>query len=172
LSSASDRTTHLESFDSFYRREYSGIVAIVRALVRDGTAAEDLAQDTFMSANRHWPKISGYDQPRAWVRRVAINKATSFLRWRGAEWRAVNRFGGQRETTIPELSPAGEEVWSEVRRLPRRQAQAVVLHYVAQLTMGEIAEVMECSTGAVKSHLSRARSTLSTTLSEWSEETP
>ena len=171
MSSASDQTRHIESFDSFYRREFGGIVAIIRALVRDGAGAEDLAQEAFISANRHWPKVSGYDDPRAWVRRVAINKATSFLRWRGAEWRAATRFGGQRETAIPELSPAGEEVWREVRRLPRRQAQAVVLHYVAQLTMVEIADAMKCSTGAVKSHLNRARSTLSNTLSDWSEET-
>lgn len=170
LSSTSDHTRHIE-FDSFYRREFNGIVAIVRALVRDGAAAEDLAQDTFMSANRHWSKVSGYDEPRAWVRRVAINKATSFLRWRGAEWRAVTRFGGRAETTIPELSPAGDEVWQEVRRLPKRQAQAVVLHYVAQLTMVEVAETMNCSVGAVKSHLSRARASLSTTLSHWTEET-
>lgn len=171
MSSASDHATHLESFDSFYRREFTGIVAIVRALVRDGAAAEDLAQDTFISARRHWPKVSAYDEPRAWVRRVAINKATSFLRWRGAEWRAAARVGGQAETTIPELSPFGDEVWREVRRLPRRQAQAVALHYVGQLTMVEIADVMRCSTGAVKSHLSRARSTLTKTLSDWSEET-
>jgi RNA polymerase sigma-70 factor (ECF subfamily) len=171
LSSASNHAKHLESFETFYRREFGGIVAIVRALVRDGAAAEDLAQDTFIAANRHWPKVSGYDEPRAWVRRVAINKATSYLRWRGADWRATSRVGRQMETTIPEMSPAGDEVWREVRRLPRRQAQAVVLHYVGQLTMVEIAEVMKCSTGAVKSHLSRARSTLSNTLSDWSEET-
>jgi len=164
-------TPEVESFEAFYRREYTRMVAIARALLRNGSAAEDLAQESFVTAHRHWARVGRYDDPGAWVRRVLINRATSFQRRLGAEWRAVNRLGGRAdETTVPELTPQATEVWEEVRRLPRRQAQATVLHYVDQLSVEEIGEVMGCSSGAVKSHLHRARNRLSELLQEWDEE--
>lgn len=164
-------THEAEPFEVFYRREYTRMVAIARALLRSGVAAEDLAQESFVTAHRHWGTIAGYDDPGAWVRRVLINRATSFHRKRGAEWRALTRLGGRAgEDTIPELTPQATEVWDEVRRLPRRQAQATVLYYVDQLTVEEIGEVMGCSSGAVKSHLHRARSQLSRSLAAWDQE--
>jgi DNA-directed RNA polymerase specialized sigma24 family protein len=53
-----------------------------------------------------------------------------------------------------------EEFWSLVRQLPRRQAQSVALFYLYDLSVAEIAETLECSTGSVKSHLSRGRAAL------------
>ena len=61
-------------------------------------------------------------------------------------------------------------MWDEVRKLPRRQAQATVLHYVDQLSIEEIAEVMGVSPGAVKAHLA-GRTRLSKRLVAWGEET-
>jgi RNA polymerase sigma factor (sigma-70 family) len=85
----------------------------------------------------------------------------------GAEWRAISRLGAREPHSLPELSPLATEVWDEVRRLPRRQAQATVLHYVDQLSVEEIGEVLGVSPGAVKSHLHRARSNLGQTLKSW-----
>jgi RNA polymerase sigma-70 factor (ECF subfamily) len=88
-----------------------------------------------------------------------------------AEWRAVHRLGGRAdERTVPDLTPETTEVWDEVRKLPRRQAQAIALHYVDQLSVEEIGQVMGCSSGAVKSHLHRARARLSERLQTWDEE--
>ncbi len=160
-----------EPFDSFYRREYHRMVAIARALLRTGAAAEDVVQESFVTAHRHWAKVSGYDDPGAWVRRVVVNRATSLRRRWSAEQRALDRLGGQTGSdTLPALSPAATEVWDVVRRLPRRQAQATVLCYVDQLSMEEIGQVMGCSPGAVKSHLHRARARLGVSLAAWSEE--
>jgi RNA polymerase sigma-70 factor (ECF subfamily) len=160
----------VEPFEVFYRREYSRMVAIARALTRSGSAAEDLVQESFVAAHRHWDRISNYEDPGAWVRRVLINRSTSWHRKMGAELRAVARLGAREPDTLPELSPATTEVWDEVRRLPRRQAQATVLHYVDQLSVEEIGEVLGVSSGAVKSHLHRARSNLSRSLKSWDEE--
>jgi RNA polymerase sigma-70 factor (ECF subfamily) len=159
-----------EPFEVFYRREYSRLVAIARALTRSGAAAEDLAQETFVSAHRQWDRVSTYDDPGAWLRRVLINRATSWQRKMGAEWRAISRLGGRAPDTLPDLSPPATEVWDQVRRLPRRQAQATVLHYVDQLSVEEIGEVLGVSPGAVKTHLHRARSNLGQTLKAWREE--
>lgn len=160
----------VEPFEVFYRREYTRMVAIARALTRSGSAAEDMAQESFVTAHRNWDRVSKYDDPAAWVRRVLINRSTSWHRKMGAELRALTRLGARERDTLPELSPAATEVWDEVRRLPRRQAQATVLHYVDQLSVEEIAEVLGVSTGAVKSHLHRARSSLSRALDTWREE--
>jgi RNA polymerase sigma-70 factor (ECF subfamily) len=58
---------------------------------------------------------------------------------------------------VGELEPESGEVWQAVAQLPTRQAQAVALYYVDQLSLEEIGEVLGCSTGTVKTHLSRAR---------------
>lgn len=167
---AAETTSRSISFENFYRSEYRNIVAMARALLRDGAAAEDLAQESFLAAHRHWDRISRYDAPQAWVRRVMINRANSMRRRIGAEWRALAKVGADQETQMPDLSPATTEMWDQVGDLPRRQRQAVVLHYVGQLTMNEIGEVMGCSSGAVKSHLHRARETLGRRLSDLNEE--
>jgi len=165
-------TPDVENFEAFYRREYTQIVGMARALLPSSGSAEDVAQESFVAAHHNWARISAYDDPKAWVRRVLINRATSLRRRQAAEWRAMSRIGGRAgEDTLPELSPQATEVWEEVRRLPRRQAQATVLHYVGQLSIEEIGVVMECSPGAVKTHLHRARARLNRSLSAWSEET-
>lgn len=160
-----------DRFESFYRREYHHVVAVARALAPDREAAEDLAQESFAIAHRHWDRVSRYQDPRSWVRRVMINKATSMRRRIGAELRAMTRAGHDPHRGVTsDFSPTTDEVWAEVRRLPRRQQQAIALHYVGQLTTEEIGEAMGCSTGAVKSHLHRAKETLRGRLSDWSEE--
>ncbi|MGH8946619.1 MAG: RNA polymerase sigma factor [Acidimicrobiia bacterium] len=157
------------AFEVFYRREYQQIVAMARALLQDGGAAEDLAQESFLAAHRHWDRISRYDAPQAWVRRVMLNRAYSLRRRIGAELRALSRVGVERESQMPDLSPPTTEIWDQVGHLPRRQRQAVVLHYVGELSLNEVGEAMGCSTGAVKSHLHRARETLGRRLSDWNE---
>jgi RNA polymerase sigma factor (sigma-70 family) len=146
------------------------MVAIARALVAERSQAEDLVQESFISAHRHWDRISGYDQPRLWVRRVLINRATSLRRRLGSELKAVVRIKTEPGTgVVDDLSPPSTEVWEEVRKLPRRQQQSVVLHYVGGLTMEEIGEALDCSPGTVKAHLHRARQQLKTKLSSWEE---
>lgn len=167
---APDDTQTVGSFEAFYQREYRGVVAIARAVSPDRASAEDLTQEAFAAAHKHWDRISRYEEPRAWVRRVMINRATSMRRRLGAESRAIERAGHDpNRGIVTDLSPETLEVWSVVRRLPKRQQQAIALHYVGQLSVEEIAQVMSCSVGAVKSHLHRARQSLRQLLAEWKE---
>jgi RNA polymerase sigma-70 factor, ECF subfamily len=162
----------LENFDAFYRRESARSVALARALAPDLPHAEDLAQEAFLAAHRNWARVSGYESPQAWVRRVPINKATSLHRRIASELLAVNRI---KPTVVseasPDLSPENHELWDAVRRLPRRQAQAIALHYVGEMTVAEAALVMKCTRGAVKTHLHRGRARLEETLIAWREQT-
>jgi RNA polymerase sigma-70 factor (ECF subfamily) len=61
---------------------------------------------------------------------------------------------------VVELPERDEEFWTAVRRLPRRQAQVVALHYVDDLGVAATAEVLGVSVGAVKQYLFRARQVL------------
>jgi len=151
----------IERFDAFYRDEFPRAVALAYALTGNRAVSEDVAQETLLAAHRHWDRIGTYDQPTAWVRRVLINRATSFHRRRTVEWRAVLRLASRGANTIvPDLEPEDAEVWAAVRELLRRQAQAIALHYVEELSLEEIGEVLGCSPGTVKTHLHRARTRL------------
>ena len=151
-----------ENFDAFYRRELAGLVAFARALAGPGYA-EDIAQDAMLTAYRHWREVSRLDSPAAWVRRVCANRAVSALRRRGVEARALVRLGSRRAPADP-APREYEEFWAEVRRLPRRQAQVVALHYIYDLGVAEIASTLGCAEGTVKVHLSRGRAALGSRL--------
>ena len=101
--------------------------------------------------------------PAMWVRRVCANLATSQLRRRTIEARALLRLGARVPRPVP-LEEEDEAFWSTVRALPRRQAQVVALYYLYDLGVAEVAAILEMTDGTVKTHLSRARKTLAARL--------
>jgi len=147
-------------FDDWYRGEYRAVVALVYTLSGSRGASEELAQDAFMEAHRRWHSISGYENPGAWVRKVAMNKARSRLRRRGAEARAYARHLVLDRPLPEELPEPADHFWAEVRSLPRQQARVVALHYLEDRSVDEIAEILDISPGTVKTHLHRGRATL------------
>ncbi|MPZ53486.1 MAG: sigma-70 family RNA polymerase sigma factor [Acidimicrobiia bacterium] len=153
-------------FDDFYRVTFPRMVDIARGLSGSRLAAEDLAQDALVAAYRQWPKVGGLDNPGAWVRRVVINKSVSRYRRHLAEAKALVRLRPIRGASPEPLPDDAEEFWRAVRQLSRRQAQAITLHYLEDLPLGEIAEIMEISPNTVKVHLHRGRTTLAELLEE------
>jgi RNA polymerase sigma-70 factor (ECF subfamily) len=81
-----------------------------------------------------------------------------------AERRAVRRLAGRSVSTADPLAAEGDRFWSEVRRLPKRQAQVTALFYALDLPVREVATTLGCAEGTVKMHLSRARSELAARL--------
>ncbi len=149
----------LPDFDAFYDREFDAVAALAYVLSGSGIASDDLAQEAFLAAYRRWPEIGRYDNPGAWVRRVVINRSVSSFRRGVTLARVVTRLGAGM-APIPEISPDSVAVWQAVRRLPARQAQAVALHYLEDLTLDSVAQILDCSVETVRTHLSRARKTL------------
>lgn len=129
-------------------------------------ASEDLAQEAFIAAHENWDKVGTYEKPEAWVRRVVSNLSVSRFRRRTTEMKALTRLAGFRnETTeLPALPQEAEAFWSNVRRLPKRQSQAIALHYLEDLPVAEIAEILECSPNTVKVHLHKGRKKLAARL--------
>ena len=147
-------------FEAFYRSESGRVLGVVTALTGDRAVAEDLTQEAFAAAYRTWPRISTYDRPGSWVRRVAVNRAVSSLRTRQAERRALQRVQTLPDRTAPTEPRVDDALWQAIRSLPAKQAQAIALTYVEDLPPIRVAEILGCSEGAVKSHLNRARRTL------------
>jgi RNA polymerase sigma-70 factor (ECF subfamily) len=94
---------------------------------------------------------------------VCANKAASVFRRRATEARALLRLTARLEPTTDGHDPDAD-LWTEVRRLPRRQAQAIALYYVYGRSVAEVARILECSEGSVKTHLHRGRTTLAARL--------
>jgi RNA polymerase sigma-70 factor (ECF subfamily) len=150
-------------FEDFFRDEYPRLVPMLHALTGDRHRAEDLAQEALLRAQRDWRRIAAYDRPGAWVRRVALNAASTAGRRMGRERRALALVG---DPPPLELPAGDEELWRAVRELPEQQRWAVVLHYVEDRPVAEVALVLECAEGTVKTHLSRARAALARRLAE------
>jgi RNA polymerase sigma-70 factor (ECF subfamily) len=147
-----------EPFVRFFRAEYPAVVSLAYGVSGSRTAAEDVAQEAFLRAHRDWKRVEAMDSPEGWVRRVAINLATSRWRRLRAETSALARL-----SPPVSLVPPGDHLstfWEEVRRLPTRQAQAVTLHYLEDMSVDEIASVLEIANGTVKALLSQGRERL------------
>ena len=153
------QTLDTKPFTEFYESQYRPVVEFAFALTGDRWAAEDLAQEAFIDAERDWQRLATYDQPAAWVRRVLANKSVSRFRRLGAESRALLRLG-HKPPAPPQLSAESVEVWEAVRSLPKRQAQAIALTYLEDLSLQEVGEILECSPFTVKTHLQRGRAAL------------
>jgi RNA polymerase sigma factor (sigma-70 family) len=159
----------VESFESFYRREYPRLLVLARALAGD-QAAEDVAQESMVVTYRQWTRIAQLESPVGYVRGICAHKAVSWTRRLSAERRALRRVAARRSATVQQLAPDSERFWAEVRRLPRRQAQAAALFYALDLPVSAVADTLGCAEGTVKVHLSRARAQLSERLLPSEEE--
>ena len=156
-------------FAAFFRTEYPGIVALATAVTGDRQVGEDIAAEAMSRAFQRWDRVSGYDRPGAWTRRVAINLLHSRRRRLGSEIRAVLRLRPRLEVTAADSADAvvGTDRFHELLRpLAPRQRTAAALHYLDDLSVADIAELMGCSDGTVKSHLHAARAAIARTLEE------
>ena len=153
-----------ERFDVFYQREFRSVVGLAYALSGSRIAAEDLAQEAFMTAHQHWEKVGQYESPGAWVRRVVSNKSVSLYRRKAAEARALARVKLDRQIPLPDLDPHDEDFWQTVRSLPRRQAQAIALHYLEDRPVAEVAAILGCTESTAKVHLHKGRKSLAARL--------
>jgi len=151
-------------FTGFFRAEFSRVVRTVFLILNDRGRAEEIAQDAFIQLLDHWGKVSGYEQPDAWVRRVAIRMAGRAARRERMRGLLEGRFRPAVATPPPE--EPGTEVLRAVRRLPPNQRTAVVLFYLEDRPIAEIADVLGCSPATARVHLHNARQRLAAFLHE------
>jgi RNA polymerase sigma-70 factor, ECF subfamily len=149
------------SFEEFYAAVFNRLVGQLFLVTGSLPEAEDVVQEAFTRAAGRWTRLRDYDVPEIWVRRVAINLATDGFR------RARRRLLlAARLVPDPHPPPTldGVAVAEALQRLPLAQRQVVVLHYLLDLPVDQVAAELGVPIGTVKSRLARARAALVTRL--------
>lgn len=148
-------------FDEFYRAEFRGLVVLASAVLGQRAGAEDVAQEAMLDAFRRWDRVGGYEAPRAWVRKVVVQRGMKVSKKRSnerdAHLRAVAPVGAVPTASTASIDPS---LLVHLRALPPQQRAAVALHYLEDLSIKDIASLLEIAEGTVKAHLFKARSSL------------
>ena len=151
-------STQTWTFDDLYRAQFTRMVSIARLMTGSLALAEEVVQDAFVQVLRGWANI---DHPVAYLRIAVINGCRSQGRRQAVERR--------HPPIAPEpaiIDTTAIAVRDALADLPPRQRAAVVLRYFEDLSERDIAEIIGCQPGTVKSLLSRSRTTLRRTLHE------
>ena len=150
-------------FDAFYRDTSSRVVHLVYASTGDLGLAQDCTQEAYARAWERWPTVSRADDPLSWVRTVARRLAISAWRKNQNRGEAHRRHG---ETTpIPPPNENRVAVVEALRSLSAPVREVVTLHYIADLTVDQIAHETHTPAGTVKARLHRGRAQLARALS-------
>jgi RNA polymerase sigma-70 factor (ECF subfamily) len=157
------------TFEPFFADQYPRLVRLLVARTGRRDLAEELAQEAMLRAHVRWTRISRYDDPAAWVRRVGLNLCSNWWARTRTERRLVERLGSERPPP-PALPAEDDEFWAAVRSLPDRQASAIVLHYVEDRSVADVARIMGCALGTAKAHLHKGRAHLATLLDTTTED--
>jgi RNA polymerase sigma-70 factor (sigma-E family) len=172
---------------TLYAEHALGLVRLAVVLTGDRGAAEDVVQDAFLGLYRRWDHLADTAAPLAYLRVSVVNGCRTALRRRSRLWLGATadvaeeaaRDGGSADygggAPLAESAEArallGDEqrtVAAALRKLPRRQREAVVLRYYLDLSVEETAQAMGVSPGTVKSATSRALATVGQIMREGS----
>lgn len=139
-----------ETVEQAYRRLRPAMVRLAHLLTGSMELAEDTVHDAFIACGRHWSTL---DNPDAYVRRAVANEAMSALRRARREREKTTRL--ERITAVTVGLPELDETWDVLRQLPDRQRMALVLRFYEDLSEAEIARLLGCRPGTVKSLVHR-----------------
>jgi RNA polymerase sigma-70 factor (sigma-E family) len=160
----------VRDFEDFVAARGDSLVRFALMLCGDPHRAEDLVQTALARAYPRWGRISAMERPEAYVKAVLVH---DHLRW----WR--RRSSGEvpvaRVREIPTADAgaahaARDAAWRLLGSLPRQQRAVLVLRYYEDLPDSEIAEILQCKPGTVRSLASRALATLRASLPDLDKE--
>jgi RNA polymerase sigma-70 factor, ECF subfamily len=142
-----------EAYDAFFQTSWAGLQAQAYVLTGSMEQAQDLTQEALLRAWTHWDRISGYDSPEGWTRRVLQNLCVAS--WRKAQVRRA--IGPRPLATTVDMPEDHVSLAQAMRLLPGPQARALLLHDGLGMTVAETAQELDVPEGTVKSWLSRSR---------------
>ncbi|MPZ84351.1 MAG: SigE family RNA polymerase sigma factor [Actinophytocola sp.] len=155
--------TNGEWFAQLYQESYRSLVLTAYALLRDLGEAEEVTQEAFAVAYGRRARVARADSPEAWIRTVVVNLARRRWRRRAMLDRILRREGDE-EPGPPAAFGEHLDLHAAIRTLSHEYQAAVVLHYLADLPVDEVASILDVPVGTVKSRLSRARAALAAQL--------
>ena len=144
-------------FDEYVQSRYGELLRFAYVLTGDRHLADDLVQEALEQTGVHWRRVRRQDDPEGYVRRIIVNRFLNRTRLLRRE-RLV--------AEVPERGhhvdgePRDEALWRLVALPPRQQRAVLVLRFFLDLSESQVAEVLGCSIGTVKSNGSRAMAKL------------
>lgn len=151
------------TYEEFADTRLTALLRYAVMLTGDPHQAQDLVQETMVRVQLNWRKVRRADSPERYVRRMLTNQ---YIDWQRGSWVRRVLLRAEPEETVPvpvdhaDRAVDRDQVWSWLARLPRRQRATLVLRYYEDLPDAEIAEVLGCAVGTVRSSISRALATL------------
>jgi RNA polymerase sigma-70 factor (ECF subfamily) len=138
-------------FDGFYATHFDDVARAISLAAGDRELARDATQEAFARALRRWRTVRDMDRPDGWVYVVAMNQLRD-------HWRRLERRGPTEKIAVDTSGAVVTRlsVRDAIATLPPRQRQAVVLRYLADLTLADVATAMGCALGTVKATLHEA----------------
>lgn len=159
------------AFDILVRKYQNRIVNVIGRYIKDSDEVYDVAQEAFIKAYRALPRFRGDSAFYTWLYRIAINTSKNFLVAQGrrppdrdVDMADAEQFGGEsalRDVSTPERELTRDEVqqtiFSAIDSLPEELKTAITLRELDGLSYEDIASVMDCPVGTVRSRIFRAR---------------
>jgi RNA polymerase sigma-70 factor (sigma-E family) len=157
-------------FEAFVAGETERLFRTAYLMTGAEADAEDLVQEAFIRVARHWNRVRSMEHPAAYARRALVNLALDGARRRSKE-RAeldapadgVTRADETAARAIREIDDLAEFRWA-LAQIPPGQRAVLVLRYWEDLAVADVAEILGCSCGTVKSAASRGAARLASVL--------
>lgn len=152
------RARHREQFVAWAERRSHALRAAAYLITADRHLAEDFTQEALTKTYMAWPRIRDVTKAEAYARTILTNTAISWSRKRSSDERPAESVAESLPATVGDFD--GEVVtrdwiWSELARLPTRQRSMIVLRYYEDFSVDEVAAILDCAPGTVKSQVSR-----------------
>jgi len=162
--------------ETLVRQYYDYIYRLAVSILGGPTDADDICQETFIDALLYIDRYSPGTNLKAWLSKIAVHKCQAFLRrqkirhsWEQAVRNMQNIFHNSPSEMVMQ-SEKRREIWSEVNSLNEKHRIPIILFYVYDLKVREIATILDIPEGTVSSRLYYAAQKLCTNLQERDED--
>lgn len=167
------------AIQDFVREYETGVFRLALSIVGDGAEANEITQETFLSALRSLSSYQEKKSLKAWLYTIALNHSRSVLRKRkslarlGAVLTSIFRVESQKQVLPEEAMIQNEKeavLWKALNELDERFRTVVVLRYFHELSVTEISEILSINEGTIHSRLHSAREKLKDALEQLDSE--
>jgi RNA polymerase sigma-70 factor, ECF subfamily len=157
----------IDRFSALMEREYASLLRVATIIVGDDGTAREIVQEAFTRALLRWRRVSRYERPGAWLRLVTVRLAT-----RAASKRRRDGVG----LAIPDAGAfdrlADADLAAAIAALPLAERTVIVLHYLCDEPVEEVATLVRARPGTVRVRLHRARTRLANAMTEEKNDVP
>jgi RNA polymerase sigma-70 factor (sigma-E family) len=166
VTGSSEQSRQDDAFAVFVRADTDSLLKTGYLLTRNGPDAEELVQDTLVWLYPRWAQVEAAENRLAYVRKAMVNRFLAGKRRKSAtELHLEDAPYGYADRIEPTPDRTGEVderdlLWRELGVLTERQRAAIVLRFFHDLADDDVADVLDCRVGTVRSLISRALSIL------------